>query len=282
MITEAKLDWHLLGNNDGDFYFRLVVGRFWWPFGIHNAEWFSALNRFAVLSPAAGQVLPAHYNEVGVMGEGEIRLSGDLGLNYLAAVGNGVPGFGLAGNVRGTRFDTNNNRTVTGRLGLVLNGPIRAELGFSIAGGRLRARLDNERGLGDPSRYRASFTAIGQDLSVRLGPFSLRSYYYRSIEDFTDAPVNELARDGLVLEPVYTIAFERDSLKSLSLIGRFSYAAEDVFTGGEFRRTQLGLSLYAHIKSSFIAKLSYVAHDEDKDLPEVDDDLLNISLTKEF
>ena len=54
MLTEAKLSWDLgeyIGNDN--LALRLVGGRYWWPFGIHNDEWFSAVNRFALLSPAA-------------------------------------------------------------------------------------------------------------------------------------------------------------------------------------------------------------------------------------
>ena len=59
VLTEAKLTWDLVDRDD--FTFRVSGGRFWWPFGIHNGEWFSAVNRFSLLSPAATGVVPVHY-----------------------------------------------------------------------------------------------------------------------------------------------------------------------------------------------------------------------------
>ena len=91
VLTEARAIWEVLdGGEDGRMAFRVAGGRYWWPFGIHNAEWFSALNRFSAISPAAAEVVPAHYNELGIMGEGEILLSPRLGLNFILSVGNGV------------------------------------------------------------------------------------------------------------------------------------------------------------------------------------------------
>jgi hypothetical protein len=39
--------------------------------------------------------VPAHYNEVGIMTEGEVKLQDAMGLNYVFSIGNGVPGFGM-------------------------------------------------------------------------------------------------------------------------------------------------------------------------------------------
>lgn len=115
VITEAKMTWDVLGEDGGNTTLRLSGGRFWWPFGIHNGEWFSAINRFSLISPAATEVVPAHYNEVGVMAEGEVKLQDAMGLNYVFSIGNGVPGFGMPDNVRKTQFDSNGNRTLTSR-----------------------------------------------------------------------------------------------------------------------------------------------------------------------
>ena len=69
VLTEAKLTWNLIDREDHQL--RVSGGRFWWPFGIHNGEWFSAINRFSLLSPAATGVVPVHYNEVGIKEKGE-------------------------------------------------------------------------------------------------------------------------------------------------------------------------------------------------------------------
>jgi hypothetical protein len=159
VLTEAKLTWDLVDGED--FTFRVSGGRFWWPFGIHNGEWFSEVNRFSLLSPAATGVVPAHYNEVGIMGEGEKRLGDGLGLNYVVSVGNGMPGMGMMPNVRSTEFDTNDNRALTGRLGLVSSGDLNAELGVSAHSSAFRTDDD--------------FTAFGPDLTLGWQALGLRS-----------------------------------------------------------------------------------------------------------
>ena len=63
VITEAKLSYNFYESNQ--FRVDLTAGRYWWPFGNHNAEWFSSANLFNFLSPAAAEVVPAHFNEIG-------------------------------------------------------------------------------------------------------------------------------------------------------------------------------------------------------------------------
>ena len=282
VITEAKMTWDLVGSEGGDFTFRLVGGRYWWPFGIHNGEWFSAVNRFSLLSPAAAEVLSAHYNEVGVMGEGELRLHSNLGLNYVVSVGNGVPGFGLMGNVRGTQFDTNGNRALTGRVGLVLLSALDAELGFSASGGKLRSAEDGNFGENDPQRYEADFTAFGPDLTLGWKGLGLRSYLYTSSEDLSGASVDDLARDGVTLEPSYTFKRDATRFKEITLVGRYGLADEETLSGDTFKRTQLGIGLNVHITKAFIARAGFVSQGEDEELSDVDNNAFSISLTSEF
>ena len=118
------------------------------------------MNHFNLLSPAAAESVPAHDNEVGLMAEGEIRAGTQGGLNYAPSVGNGVPGFEVTDAVRGTAFDANGNRTVTGRLGIVYQPEGgRLEVGFSGAGGTLRTGEDASFATGEVRRYGADFSA---------------------------------------------------------------------------------------------------------------------------
>ncbi len=99
VITEAKIVWDLTDDLDDetqDSILKLVAGRFWWPFGLHNNECFSAVNQFNVVSPVSVQVVPTHYNEVGLMTEGEVHFASALGLNYLFSIGNGAPSFEMS------------------------------------------------------------------------------------------------------------------------------------------------------------------------------------------
>lgn len=82
VLTEAKITWDFLPEErQSPVALRRIGGRYWWPFCIHNVEWFSVLNPFSVVSPTAAEVVPAHFNELGLMLEGEAALSETFGLN---------------------------------------------------------------------------------------------------------------------------------------------------------------------------------------------------------
>ncbi|MCZ6633352.1 MAG: hypothetical protein O7G87_08095 [bacterium] len=285
VLTEAKIIWDLA--EGGPATFRIVAGRYWWPFGIHNDEWFSAINRFAAISPGAAEVMPAHYNEVGVMGEGEFRVGPHAGLNYVLSAGNGVPGFEVPDAVRQSAFDYNSDRTLTGRVGLVLNHggwfKGRFEIGLSGARGDLRVGQDTKRDPGDPHRYDADFQALGVDAVLDLQTLSVRSYYYKSEENLRAAPVSRLDRKGYTLEPALKLDFSAKELRNLdaiTLFARYSMAEEETLSNTTIKRTQLGAGLMFHFTKAMQGKISYVAQREKQ--AEIDNDLFSFSLTAEF
>jgi hypothetical protein len=280
VITEAKLTWDLLENSQRTL--RLVAGRYWWPFGIHNDEWFSANNRFALLSPAATETVPTHYNEVGAMLEGEAFLAAQLGLNYALSIGNGVPSFSLMPNVRATGADSNDDRSLSGRMGLVIGEKYRSEIGFSLAAGQLRDGEDATRATTDPDRYRADFDAWGIDLTLGWHALALRSYYYASNEDLRAAPLGQLKRDGYTIEPSYSLRFERERYNRVTLLGRYSSVDEQTLGLGTLRRTQLGLGINLQITRSFVAKMGFVAQGEGAQMPSIKNDAFTLSLTDVF
>ncbi len=282
VLTEAKIVWDLAGREGGDFTFRLIGGRYWWPFGIHNDEWFSAVNNFSLLSPAAIRAIPAHYNEVGLMGEGELELGERLGINYVLSAGNGVSGFGFKDNVRGSQFDANGNRALTGRLGLVLCDELNCELGFSSSVSQLRAGEDSRIPTSEPERYAADLAAWGPDLVFSWKGLKLRSYLYNSKEDLKGAPVDELRRDGLTVEPSYTFRRESERLGALTLVGRYSRADEETLAGAKLRQTQLGIGVNGQITRAFKVRAGFVSQGEGRDLPDLDNDAFSFSLTAEF
>ena len=151
-----------------------------------------------------------------------------------------------------------------------------------MASGQLR---DTERSLSTrpiQPRYEADFTAFGPDLSLSWNGFGLRSYYYTSTEELNNAPVNEIARDGFIVEPSYTISQDSDRFQEIMLLGRYSVADEEDLGGNTFRRTQLGIGVNAKLTSSFVARLSYMAQGEDDDLNDLDNNALTFSVTNEF
>ena len=282
VLTEAKMTWDLVGGEGDNVAFRLIGGRYWWPFGIHNGEWFSAINRFALLSPAAAEGVPAHYNEVGIMGEGELRLQERLGLNYALSVGNGVPGFGLGGNVRTSGADGNGNRTLTGRVGLVLLDDLEAELGLSAASGALRAGEDASLDAGRPDRYAADFSSWGPDLTLEWRGVKLRSYLYSSTEKLKGASVGALERTGMTVEPSYTFKRAAGRFKAFTLVARYSAAEKETLARTTLKRTQIGIGLHVDITSAFQGRIGFVSQGEAEDLPEVDNNAFSIGLTSEF
>lgn len=282
ILAEAKLTWDLVGQAGGDAALRLTAGRFWWPFGQHDREWFSTLNAFTALSPAGGEVVPAHYNEVGAMLEGEVVAGRDFGFNYLVAVGNGTPSFELTDNVNGTAFDENENRTVTSRVAFAFRGSSDIDVGFSVAHGTLREGLSTTYAATDPRRFGAKFTAYGPDLSVSSRHFQLTSYYYVSRETLVGAPLPHLNRDGLTVEPRGVFYPRVGNLMELSLHGRFSFSDELNLDGTTFRRLQYAFGASTRVGELLSIKASYILQREKQDATEVPNNIFVLALTAEF
>jgi len=286
VITEAKILVHLIDSEDGGNYnLRLVAGRYWWPFGIHNDEWFSAINNFNLVSPAAIQVVPTHYNEVGMAAEGEISFSENLGGNYVLSIGNGVSSFKMpdvVGSAANT-YDYDDNRTITARGGLIYSNNGKYEAGFSYSSGTLREGvLPTSGGITDPRNFNAEFTAMGADFRVGLdNGLGLRSYYYMSDESLTSAPVSSLKRDGATVEPFYNWSINTGWFETVQLHARYGFANEETF-GGDNEWKQMGAGINFHLKGKLSARFGYLVQEEGGILTEGDNDIFSFSLTSEF
>ena len=280
VLTEAKLELNLAEGSDRDAL-RLGFGRFWWPFGGHNAEWFSAVNPLTLVSPAAAEVVPAHYNEVGAYLEGEHLISPSAGLNYIVSVGNGTPSMELSDVVRNTGFDHNANRAITGRLGLSVGSRGQFKVAISGTHGRFREGLDTSFDAQDARRYGATFSAGGPDLSFVHGPFRVHGYYYFSQEGLEGAPVDELSRSGFTVEPSWTFSIGT-SQKSLSLHFRASSADEELLGGGEQRLGQFGGGIVLGFKRGLKLRASYLALTEGLQAPSASNDFFSLGITAEF
>jgi len=280
VITEAKAEWQFL--NTDRVRMRAVGGRYWWPFGIHDVEWFSAVNAFPVVSAAAAEVVPAHYNEVGVAAEGEVLFSDEVGLNGIVSVGNGVPGFEISDTVGQTPFDYNGNRTITGRLAFALLGDVKLELGGSGSAGRLRSGQDMALDAADVHRYAASFYAFGVDLQAAYKGLSARGYYYWSQEDLDQAPVDALDRKGFTGQLSYDIKVGIKHLKKFSVVGRVSMAQEDVLDGTTTERWQLGGALRCWHSDNLVLNLGYTGQYEKQDAEEQSNNVLNATASLFF
>ncbi|MEM9194495.1 MAG: hypothetical protein AAGF12_35285 [Myxococcota bacterium] len=281
VLTEAKVSWQiwrLWEETIPEFTLRLVGGRFWWPFGDHNHEWFSSVNRFNTISPAATIAVPPHHNETGLMLEGEIMFGEELGLNYVLAVGNGPRGFRLSDNVPAGPFDLDSNRAFTGRLEFVWTDRLR--LGFSIAQGKLRIGDPTLLPM-DPNAFAADFLSLGPNLRLSFSGFELRSYFYYSLEMLEQAPRDELIHWGALGELTYTTA-------ALPVVGRaipkvrLSHGRADALPTGDSRETQLGFGVDFEPHEQLRLKFEYVLVRGPDFLEEADSDVFSASLSGSF
>ena len=292
VLTEAKATWDFLLLEDTQWIAaRVVGGRYWWPFGNHNAEWFSAVNHFSLVSVAAAEVVPAHYNEVGLMFEGEVALGPSVGLNAVFSVGNGVPGFELSDSIRRSAFNFNGDFTYTGRLALFAETDnILIEAGFSASGGVLRdGTLSAEQNIGgttigedDARFYGADFLALGGDATVQAYGLTLTGYYYTSSENLDFGQNDQLDRQGFTIEGGYQFDVGLRFLKSIGLVGRVSYANEEALSGEKQRWTQYGPAGYLLLTRTLTLRASYLIQSEAGAAVELDNNVFAVSATAEF
>lgn len=282
MLTEAKFSYQLA--NAGTNELVLTGGRFWWPFGIHNGEWFAGVDKFPVMSVAGAEILPAHYNEVGFMLEGASALSGSWGINYVGAIGNGVPSFDFM-DMAGSGADLDAERTVTGRLALAHVGTLGLEIGMSGASGGLRDDLDPSQPVDNANRYGAGFTAFGPDLTLTWSQLALSAYWYHSYEELAEAPRPELARDGFTIESSYRLPVaDNDRLSAVGLHARVSWAEEDNVVGDVYRRRQYSGAMSFELTRAFGVQVGYVLQQDRAalDLPLLWNQVLGLSFTAKF
>lgn len=215
-ITEATGSFDLIPK-----YLTISGGLFWSPFGIVNRDWLGAQTNFGLLPRAMG-AYPMHFNERGVRVNGYFELGENAGINFVASVGNGVSNFNISG--QGS-YDNNNNKTVTGRIGIFPGMGKDMDIGFSFTNGDLRDLANESLGVDNPERYAAGLSAFGTDVTLKRGDLEFRGYYISSTESFIeDGSANDpedLERVGYMAEINYLIRIENDHF--LGLRPRFRY-----------------------------------------------------------
>jgi hypothetical protein len=280
IITEAKIRWSPNRWAHQTWRTRLVIGRYWWPFGIHNEEWFSNVNRFSLISPAAAEVLPAHYNETGIMLEGEWAPNDRFAFNGLLSLGNGVASFDLLDNVLRTPYDENGNRTVTTRVG-VFPFSKSLQIGLNFATGVLREGLNVSFQPTDPRRFGADFMAYGIDGTYRFWNFETRSYWYWSEENLEGASTPKLDRNGGTLEIIYNIVKKTQEINGFRAQGRVGTAKEESLTNSTFRRIQYAFGFNWLMADGILLKLEYFLNNE-AGISEIDNNGFVSSVTANF
>jgi len=200
-VTEATGSYDIIPE-----FLTISGGIFWSPFGIINADWLGAQNNFALIPRASG-AYPVHYNERGIRFNGLFELGEGAAINYVFSFGNGLSSFDINGQ---SAFDTNNGKTITGRIGIFPGMGDKLDIGLSFMSGDLRDETTSGLTLIDPLRYRASASAFGADATYKSGDFKFRGYFIKSKEDLSsDVTVNivppGLERTGYMAEVIYLI-----------------------------------------------------------------------------
>lgn len=225
VTTEAQVTWMPFENRNA---FRVSMGQYWAPFAATQDDWLSAVNLFGTL-PYASMAVPIHYNERGLMAEGEFDLGGNRGFNYALSVGNGVSGMSMM-DQHGQDFD--DDKTLMGRVGFWPAGP-RFEIGLSGLSGQLRPEGQPDAPITDVHRYGASLRAVGVDVRYSRPSLELRAYAIRSTEDLDGA--DDLDRVGLLAEAAVRIARDVPVLREVWLKGRWDRGEGETLEGPEVK-----------------------------------------------
>ncbi|MEM7588694.1 MAG: hypothetical protein AAF320_00795 [Myxococcota bacterium] len=266
VLTEAKIMWHVINKKEWPTHLAIGVGRQWWPFGVHNRQWFSSLNPFNVISPVATHVLPPHHNEIGAWLEGYSQ-AGKVALNYVVSVGNGPLSFGMMDNVRINVFGHSKKPAVTGRFGIKPGLPW-LEIGASGAWGGMRdgsvrgADENPEQAQTDPRFYAADFWAAGADLQIDT------EVGFRLVSDFAwsqemlrgDSPRSSLDRFGFHADAYYGLPIPQYP-KWLWSIGPkvlYSEAWIDQLQGGREHGRHIGFGANYYPIEQVALKVEYV------------------------
>lgn len=221
VTTEAQVTWMPFENRNA---FRLSMGQYWAPFGATQDDWLSAVNLFGTM-PYASMAVPIHYNERGIMAEGEFDLGGNRGFNYALSVGNGLSGMSMM-DQHGQ--DVDDDKTLMGRLGFWPVGP-RFEIGLSGMSGQFREQGQADAPVTDAHRYGASFQAIGVDARYSRPSLELRAYAIRSTEDLDGAA--DLDRWGVLAEGALRVARNVPVLREVWLKGRWDRGQGNTLEG---------------------------------------------------
>lgn len=235
VTTEAQVSWMPLRDKEA---LRLALGQFWAPFSSVNDDWFSAVNVFAIV-PFAARAFPLHYNERGLLAEGAFDFGKDRGLNYALSLGNGVSGMSIEDQ---HGFDTDGNKTLMGRVGLLPLGSD-FEVGVSGMSGDFRQEERADLPPTDPRRFPASFKAAGVDARYARPWIQLRAYGIRSTESLQGSA--DLDRWGIMTEGTVRVIRSAAVLREVWAKARWDRSGMDMLGGGEEKDQVFSLGLSA-------------------------------------
>lgn len=221
-VTEATGSYDLIPKA-----LTISAGIFWSPFGIVNKDWLGAQNNFSLLPRASG-AYPVHYNERGLRLNGYFDLSDNSAINYVVSVGNGLSNYNISGQ---SSYDNNDNKTVTGRIGVFPGLGKDLEVGVSYMTGVLRDETDlTIPDVSNPLRYESSTSAFGLDATYVLDNLSFHGYFISSTESLTGDGTNspeDINRMGYTGEILYVFETDLEYLKGIRPKFRYDFIEVD-------------------------------------------------------
>jgi len=237
---------------------NIVAGKFIVPFGSFNVNHPAWINKVPGRPFGFDRVLPATYNDIGVMLRGALpagflsRVTYDVwAVNGLA----GAPGGDLRG-MRDNLIDVDKSKSLGGRLAFV------HRLGFEIAASVLTGTYNDSLGLG--------VTMIGADAAFQRSGFEIKGEVVQATQQ---APGGDLKKNGFYAQTSYLV------VAWLGPTVRYSQMDFPGASNRDLREISAGVSLYP---SDIGALRLFYRINGERSVPEVKDNQFIAQFTVGF
>lgn len=239
-------------------YLNIVAGKFIVPFGSFNVNHPAWINKVPGRPFGFDRVLPATYNDVGVMVRGGLPAGYLSRVTYDAWVVNGLAG-APGGDLRGMRdnlIDVDKSKSVGGRAAFV------HRLGFEIGASALTGTYNDSLGLG--------VTMIGADAAFQRSGFEIKGEVVRATQE---APAGDLKKSGFYAQTSYLV------VSWLEPTIRYSQMDFPGASNRDVREISAGVSLYP---SDIGALRLFYRINSERSVPEVGNNEFIAQLTVGF
>ena len=239
-------------------YLNVVAGKFIVPFGTFNVNHPAWMNKVPGRPFGFDRVLPATYNDVGLMVRGGLPAGYLNRVTYDIWVVNGLAG-APGGDLRGMRdnlLDVDNSKSFGGRVGLVTRP------GFDIGGSVHSGTYNDSLGLG--------VTFLGADATFQRAGFEIKGEFVQATQE---SGTGDLKKTGYYAQAAYLVASQVEPTIRVSQMEFPGTSNRDL------REISLGFSVYP--SDSGALRLFYRINTQ-RTVPEVDDNQFIVQFTVAF